>query len=317
MKMAKWLFFIPAIAIFSVASEAVVNIQNVGAGARSASLGNSFVAVADNPDAVFANPAGVSRIEQRELAYTNVSLLFNGIDGDNLGQHLVSYVQPLGDKLGLGLGYERIGSDLMSENGAFLSLSYQLSSSLNVGLNGKYLFWSVGSIPDDPVAGADPLSDSSAGAVGLDLGVLWDSPIQGARVGLLVKNLNQPNVASGTVRNADQSVDAEAGDLPMDLHLGLAYQVSPTALLSVQWVARDLNGDEVDNKVVVGGETQLGPGLMVRAGGSRIFEDDATGDLNAGLGYRWGELGFDYGYHIPLDLTETNGAHRFSFGYQF
>ncbi len=312
MKMAKWFVVIPAIVFFAMASEAVVNIQNVGAGARSASLGNSFVAVADNPDAVFANPAGVSRIDQRELAYTNVSLLFNGIDGDNLGQHLVSFVQPMGDKLGLGLGYERIGSDLMSENGAFLSLSYQLSSSLNVGLNGKYLFWSVGSIPDDPVGGADPLSDQSSGGLGIDLGLLWDSPVQGARVGLLVKNVNQPNVAFESVPG-----DADAGKLPMDLHVGLAYQVSPTALLSVQWVARDLSGDEVDNKIVVGGETQLGPGLMVRAGGSRIFEDDATGDLNAGLGYRWGELGFDYGYHIPLDLTETNGAHRFSFGYQF
>jgi len=26
---------------------------------------------------------------------------------------------------------------------------------------------------------------------------------------------------------------------------------------------------------------------------------------------------FDYAYHIPLDLTETNGAHRFSFAYDF
>jgi hypothetical protein len=26
---------------------------------------------------------------------------------------------------------------------------------------------------------------------------------------------------------------------------------------------------------------------------------------------------FDYGYHIPLDLTETNGSHRFSLGYVF
>ena len=60
-------------------SEAVVNIQNVGAGARSAALGNSFVAVADNPDAVFANPAGLNQIKQRELAYTNVSLLFTVI----------------------------------------------------------------------------------------------------------------------------------------------------------------------------------------------------------------------------------------------
>ena len=40
-----------AILAATVSSEAVVNIQNVGAGARSQALGNSFVAVADNADA--------------------------------------------------------------------------------------------------------------------------------------------------------------------------------------------------------------------------------------------------------------------------
>ncbi|MEW6756574.1 MAG: hypothetical protein AB1505_37220, partial [Candidatus Latescibacterota bacterium] len=69
--------------------------------------------------------------------------------------------------------------------------------------------------------------------------------------------------------------------------------------------------------LVLGGEMQLVPGLMVRAGGSKMFEEDATGDLDAGLGYEWGQLGFDYAYHIPLDLTETNGAHRFSFSFGF
>jgi hypothetical protein len=80
---------------------------------------------------------------------------------------------------------------------------------------------------------------------------------------------------------------------------------------------RDVTGDESDSKVVVGGEIELVEGLQVRAGGAKLLEEDATGDLNAGLGYRWNKLQFDYGYHIPLDLTETNGAHRFSFAYEF
>jgi len=67
----------------------------------------------------------------------------------------------------------------------------------------------------------------------------------------------------------------------------------------------------------VGGETVLVPGLMVRAGGSKLFETDASGDVTAGLGYVWDKLLFDYSYHIPLDLTETNGAHRFSLAFQF
>ena len=134
-------------ALLATASDGVVNIQNVGSGARAQGLGNSFVAVADNADAVFANPAGLGQVSQRQVAYTNVSLLYAGIEGDDLGQHVVSYAQPLGEKMGLGLGYERIGSSLMSENGAFVSLSYQVERRLQVGLSAKYLFWSVGRFP--------------------------------------------------------------------------------------------------------------------------------------------------------------------------
>ena len=293
--------------VAATSAHGVINIQNLGASARSAALGNSFVAVADNADAVFANPAGLGQLSKRQLSYTNVSLLYGGIDGDNLGQHVVSYAQQLGSKLGLGLGYERIGSDLMSENGAFLALSLQASQSFQLGVTAKYLFWSVGDIPPDNGV-ADPLSNQSAGNIGLDVGVLWKTPVEGAQLGVLLKNVNQPNVAK----------DTSLGDgLPMDLHLGLAYQLGGGSMVSVQWVARDLSGDEVDNRVVVGGETRLVEGLMLRAGGSKLFETDASGELNAGLGYVWNKLLFDYSYNIPLDLRETNGAHRFSLGYEF
>ena len=292
-------------------SDGVVNIQNVGSGARAQGLGNSFVAVADNADAVFANPAGLGQVSQRQVAYTNVSLLYAGIEGDDLGQHVVSYAQPLGEKMGLGLGYERIGSSLMSENGAFVSLSYQVERRLQVGLSAKYLFWSVGAIPDDN-GRADPLSNQSAGNVGLDLGLLWQSPVQGAQVGVLLKNINQPNVAYGEVAG-----DADAGALPMDVHVGVGYRLSSQSLVSVQYVRRDLTGEGSDHGLVVGGETQLVEGLLLRAGGRRLLAEDAGGGLNAGLGYQWNQLVFDYAYDIGLDLTETNGAHRFSFAYEF
>ena len=298
-------------ALLATASEGVVNIQNVGSGARAQGLGNSFVAVADNADAVFANPAGLGQVSQRQVAYTNVSLLYAGIEGDDLGQHVVSYAQPLGDTMGLGLGYERIGSSLMSENGAFVSLSYQVQRRLQVGVSAKYLFWSVGSIPDDD-GRADPLSNQSAGNVGLDLGLLWQSPVQGAQVGVLLKNINQPNVAYGEVEG-----DADAGALPMDVHVGVGYRLSSQSLVSVQYVRRDLTGEGSDDGLVVGGETQLVEGLLLRAGGRRLLSEDAGGGLNAGLGYQWNQLVFDYAYDIGLDLTETNGAHRFSFAYEF
>ena len=311
MKTLKALGTIAALLVFAVSSEAVVNIQSVGAGARAQALGNSYVAIADDADAIFENPAGLGQLDNKSVAYTNVSMFFGGIEGDNLGQHVFSYAQPLGSKLGLGLGYERIGSELMSENGAFLSLSYKLSKAFHFGLSAKYLFWNVGDIPPDNGRN-DPLSNTTAGNVGVDLGLMWQTPFKGANFGLLLKNLNQPDVSSGAVAG-----DADAGKLPMDIHLGLAYQLNAQSLVSMQFVRSDLSGDSSANRLLVGGETQLAGDLLLRAGGSKIFEEDATGDLNAGLGYKWNKLLFDYAYHIPLDLTETNGAHRFSFAYDF
>ena len=311
MKSLKMLSVLVGLLLVSQSSEGVVNIQNVGSGARAQGLGNSFVAVADNADAVFANPAGLGQVSQRQVSYTNVSLLYAGIEGDDLGQHVVSYAQPLGEKMGLGLGYERIGSSLMSENGAFVSLSYQVERRLQVGLSAKYLFWSVGAIPDDD-GRPDPLSNQSAGNVGVDLGLLWQSPVQGAQVGVLLKNLNQPNVAYGEVAG-----DADAGALPMDVQVGVGYRLSSQSLVSIQYVRRDLTGEGSDDGLVVGGETQVVEGLLLRAGGRRLLSEDAGGGLNAGLGYQWNQLVFDYAYDIGLDLTETNGAHRFSFAYQF
>ena len=285
--------------------------RRVNSSATSSALGNSFVALADNGDAVFANPAGVAQLQHREVAYTNVSLLFEGIDGDDLGQHVASYVQPLGSRLGVGIGFERIGSALLSENGGFLSLGYKLSSTLMVGVTGKYLFWSVDTIPDDPVNGPDPLSNTTNGAIGLDLGLLWKSPIlHGAQIGVLLKNANEPNLAKTA------GLEDDAGALPMDLHVGASLLVAETSMVTVQWVVRELT-DEPDSRVVVGGETRLVEGLMLRAGGSKLFQDAASGDLHAGLGYNRNTLLFAYGYHIPLALTETNGAHRFSIGYVF
>ena len=308
---AKFRFVCAALFSLAVSSEAVVNIQSVGAGARAQALGNSYVAIADDADAIFENPAGLGQLDNKSVAYTNVSMFFGGIEGDNLGQHVFSYAQPLGSKLGLGLGYERIGSELMSENGAFLSLSYKLSKAFHFGLSAKYLFWNVGDIPPDNGRN-DPLSNTTAGNVGVDLGLMWQTPFKGANFGLLLKNLNQPDVSSGAVAG-----DADAGKLPMDIHLGLAYQLNAQSLVSMQFVRSDLSGDSSANRLLVGGETQLAGDLLLRAGGSKIFEEDATGDLNAGLGYKWNKLLFDYAYHIPLDLTETNGAHRFSFAYDF
>src|SRR5712692_5692602 len=44
----------------------------IGVGARAVGMGESFVAVANDPSAIFWNPAGLASLQRRELAVSHV-----------------------------------------------------------------------------------------------------------------------------------------------------------------------------------------------------------------------------------------------------
>ncbi len=309
MILAKRTFALPVVALaaifcFNSAAQAI-NLQAVGPSARSVALGGSFVAVADNTDAIFENPAGLGQMDGRQVSYTNVMLFYTGSGEGSPAQHVLGIVQPLGGKLGLGLGIEYIGIENFNEIGGTVSLAYKLSNSFNLGVNAKYLSWSATLEEGDP-------GNSSGGNVGIDVGALWKSPFKGAQFGLLVKNLNKPNVAGGEVPG-----EPDAGTVPMDLHLGVAYwHQATTSLISLQWVARAFGEEASSTRLLLGAETQLAPGFILRAGGNRYLEDNED-NLNAGIGWKRSKLGIDYAYHIPLGLDGSNGKHLFTFAYDF
>ena len=92
----------------------VYGFLDAGTQARSMAMGGSFVAVADDQDAIFLNPSGLDQIEGKVASYTNVSLFLmslflTGVEGDNLGQHILTYVhsQSLARKIPC-MGYRRM-----------------------------------------------------------------------------------------------------------------------------------------------------------------------------------------------------------------
>ena len=285
------------IALLACSSAGYVNIQNLGSGVRSLGLGNSLVAVADNSDAVFINPAGLGQLMRRQVTYTP-----GGVPEvhDDLGRYMVSFGMPLNSKLGLGLGYERIGSSQLSENGAFVSLSYQALSGLYMGLSAKYLF-SIWSRLDQFYAGG------REGVVGIDVGLLWQSPFSGAQLGLFLRNANQPSTG-----------ESGALTLPTDLHVGAGYRVGTHVLLSVQYVRRDVTKVffTTYRRWMAGVEVDFLEELVLRVGRLERLEVGGV-SLSMGLGYRleYREMGLllDYAYRESGSLP----SHRFSFACEF
>ena len=73
----------------------------IGVGARAEGLGESFVAVANDPSAIFWNPAGLASMQRQEMAFNHISW-----PGD-IGYEHLAYVLPvhrLGGSLGFQLG---------------------------------------------------------------------------------------------------------------------------------------------------------------------------------------------------------------------
>lgn len=301
------------IAVLATSSAGFVNIQTFDSGARSLGLGNSFVAVADNTDAVFANPAGLGQLRRRQATYTDGG----GIDKkyDNLalglGRYMASFGMPLNAKLGLGLGYERLSTSQISENGAFVSLSYQAVKRLYVGVSAKYLFWTVSSR-----SAAELELEDLPTASWVDVGLLWQSPFPGAQMGLFLKNAYQ---TSGIKDDLLVLVERE-------VHVGAGYRVGTQALLSVQYVRyRGTERYRGRRGWMIGGEYHVLKELVLRAGREHQFDGEFGLDgrkdrawLSMGLGlrleYRAVGLLLDY---VHSSNRGVLSPHRFSLACEF
>lgn len=273
--------------------------DDIGTGARPTSMGGSFVAIADDANAIFLNPSGLTQLGGRELT-TMYAVLYPGIEDDNLYQALIGYVQSFEGVGVLGLGWQTVAADVANEHTITLSYARSVTNRLNLGVNLKGMFWKA-----DLSGLNDPLGDSvSSGLkVGVDVGVLWLSPWR-LRAGVFARNVNQPNIAK------DTSIDG--GKKPMEIRAGVAYDLVQTL------VSAELRVVDGELSLAGGLERQLGSGFSLRAGGGQSLEKEVeAGQINAGLGYRFHSFVLDYSYVYLLEIADTDGAHRVSFGYRF
>jgi len=268
-------------------------------GARPASMGGSFVAVADDANAIFLNPSGLTQLDGKEATIT-YARLFPGIEDDKLHQGMVGFVMPMSVGV-IGLGWQMFMSDLWDDNAFTLSFAREVTGGLSIGLSVRGMMWKA-----DLSGLNDPLGDSvSSGLkIGADLGVLWRSPWQ-VKAGLFVKNLNQPNVAK------DTSIDG--GKLPMEIHAGLAYDLMEM-LVSAQLISVD-----GDMRFTGGVERRFaGTGLSLSGGWSG--GEDMEHRVNMGVGYQLRGIVINMSYLLYGDTFNPevkDGDYSVSFGYKF
>jgi len=119
--------------------------DNLGYGVRATGMG-AFVGLADDPSAVFYNPAGIAQLERPQL-YLMYDKISKFTIGENENPYLLSGVgvYPLNDKLRFFLGGTQKGSlanptGVVTNNVGIVGLAGWLAQDFSLGLNGKFLY---------------------------------------------------------------------------------------------------------------------------------------------------------------------------------
>jgi len=300
--------------------------------ARSAGMGNAFVAVSGDLATIFWNPAGLDHLSRSEFGFVSNKWLA-GID-----YHFFAYAMKLH---GLGtIGVSVIGltvpEDLVrteaEPNGTgemwsaqdlalTVTFSRRLTDHFSIGGNLKAI--------------SQQIWHEKANGMALDFGALYLLPFGDIRLGAVLTNYGtkmklagrdlyfsedpNPNT-SGTITYVNSEYQTDEYPLPMVFRIGLAGELMDTDFLRWTWMVDAQHPNDNLESINVGNEFGFKETLFLRAGYTNLFLPDAEEGLSlgAGINYRLGSsqtiLKFNYSYseHGRLESVQ-----RFSLGLAF
>jgi len=273
----------------------------IDAAARSAALGDAFVAAEGDINSMGVNPAGLATIGRTvgTASYTDylldTQLGFVGfgkrVSTKNFwgaGIRYISYGKlqktDKEDPTGEGLPSFRAGDWALQ-----LCLGRAVSKRLFVGGALKAIYSKIESYSSDGYA--------------IDIGLLVKLPIAGLSVGASALNI-------GFIRRGYSPGVQEV--LPVNFKLGFAYRLAHLPLL----LLGDMNlPNDNDPYFCVGGEFTIARMMFLRAGYNSLYDELGEGaSLSFGTGFLWRNYRIDYAYSR---LAELGRVHRISLVSEF
>jgi len=267
------------------------NFLKIGVGARPLGMGGAFVAVADDANTIWWNPAGVASIRRKELTLMHSEM------GEDIRYQFLAYNQPV-RKLRGGLagsisylsvtdiqGYDPGGMPTRKlsayDLGIGLCYGLRILPSVSGGINFKFI--------------AEKLAHKKASTCAFDIGGLWKTPLSGLQFGFSIQNFG------GGLKFIE-----ERSSLPLNGKLGCAYEFKFFGTQSI--LALDVN-IPIDYNVFVNGgvECKIYNLIALRAGFKS--KDDLSSGLRLGIGIGGKNLVIDYSWLPRGDFEDT---HRMS-----
>lgn len=284
-----------SVAQTGAAGKSGLSFLKLGIGARANGLGHAYSAVADDAEAVYWNPAGLMRLQKRQVTVTHTEWL-QGISND----FAAFAFKGMGGAVGLSAylnqvdGIERrtrpsdqpIGT--VEANDLALGLSYarRFSSKLNAGVTFKYLY--------------EKISLESANGYAFDFGFSFRPGTAPMYLALVIQNLGSMSELLN-----------DSVSLPSTVRLGASYLIGlgHSDLL----LAGDLvKISDLDMRANFGTELKFKKHFALRLG---YQTGNEVHGLSAGFGLLLKSVHLDYGY-TPFS-SDLGNTHRFSFALDF
>ena len=268
---------------------------SIGIGSKSAGLGNAFVAIADDPTAMYWNPAGISRLESHE-AIVNHNNWFADIGLDYSGVVVkVSENSAFGANITMvsmeeievtRYGNEDTGETYRAGNLAIgLSYATSLTDKFSIGVNIKMIRESIAS--------------NHASGFAIDIGTLFDTPF-GFRLGTSISNFGPKMNMSGddlivpvdiseTIEGNNENttgvISTDHFDLPLLLRVGISGTKLIPNIGGLVWAIDSGHPNDNNSFINTGLELNLLKNLLsLRTGYRSLYLNDRVSEYSLGVG---------------------------------
>lgn len=293
-------------AAFAADNFIVPDPLTIGTGARPLGMGKAYVALAEDGDGIFVNPAGLGNVKQAKLTsmYSNFM--------DETSYILIGGAYPSTSDSAFGAGAVLVntgGIALYDVNGAsqgsaswnngviFLSYGRRIpEAKLKVGGNLKYYYQGG--------TGSTAISDASTSGFGFDVGAIYDV---------------RPDFSLGISLQNPFSVKMESAGSVENTILSTAKLGAKLTLIPVENQKLNLltDFDIIKNRQTAfhfGAEWFPVKNIAIRAGFDQDpAPDEVVTNLTLGLGLNFSGMQFNYAYH-PYEYS-GQASHFFSLAY--
>lgn len=270
-----------------------VAFLSLGQGARANGMGDSFVAVADDINAIHWNPAGIAQIKEKQFTFmhsvwldeiqSNYVACAAQMIGGIMGGAITSLDSGSIDKYDVVNG-SPVAQETYSGKNIVASVSYakKITKNCSLGATVKYIQMEI--------------DGKKSNGTAFDVGYLYKPKRENFAFGAAVQNLG-----SGL-----KAFISEKNELPLNFKVGGAYKLLDD-FLTISFDA-NLPADS-DINFNLGGECQIKEILAIRAGYKTLAKDTIkSSNLTYGAGFviPGTSIGLDYAYCDYDDLGDTH-----------